>query len=291
MTLYQVSNLSLFGFVFIVFQASALAKREGRTRTTAVRVRLSRFANSSARFAKFDGCLAATFPLVKPCFHDHSFMNVFSAQSHRTQLILAAVSASLLTSGLFTAYNAYIRRERRRNLDRDILRSIADQDESSKRRLIQKGDDLLDEQTEEEVTRERLARCYAFFGDEGMARVREKSVVVVGCGGVGSWVAVMLVRSYVPITVYYPCYRYIDSLITCRGVSKIRLVDFDYVTLSSLNRHATAVLADVGTPKVRCIERTLKQISTRVEVDGRIELWRKEDGGRLLEGADWVIGM
>ncbi|KIK34332.1 hypothetical protein CY34DRAFT_813002 [Suillus luteus UH-Slu-Lm8-n1] len=195
-------------------------------------------------------------------------MNVFSAQSHRTQLILAAVSASLLTSGLFTAYNAYIRRERRRNLDRDILRSIADQDESSKRRLIQKGEEFLDEQTEEEVTRERLARCYAFFGDEGMARVREKSVVVVGCGGVGSWVAVMLVRS---------------------GVSKIRLVDFDYVTLSSLNRHATAVLADVGTPKVRCIERTLKQISTRVEVDGRIELWRKEDGGRLLEGADWVI--
>lgn len=77
----------------------------------------------------------------------------------------------------------------------------------------------------------------------------------------------------------------------CRGVSKIRLVDFDYVTLSSLNRHATAVLADVGTPKVGCIERTLKQISRCVEVDSRLEVWRKEDGGRLLEGADWVIGM
>jgi tRNA A37 threonylcarbamoyladenosine dehydratase len=73
-------------------------------------------------------------------------------------------------------------------------------------------------------------------------------------------------------------------------VSKIRLVDFDYVTLSSLNRHATAVLRDVGTPKVGCIERTLKQISAWVEVDSRVEIWRKEDGGRLLEGADWVIG-
>jgi hypothetical protein len=216
-------------------------------------------------------------------------MNVFSAQSHRTQLILAAVSASLLTSGLFTAYNAYSRRERRRNLERDILRSIANQDESSKQHLIPKDDELLDEQNGEELIREQLARCYAFFGDEGMARVREKSVVVVGCGGVGSWVAVMLVRSYVLITVYYPCYC--DSLITCRGVSKIRLVDFDYVTLSSLNRHATAMRADVGTPKVGCIERTLKQISTSVEVDSRIEIWRKEDGGRLLEGADWVIGM
>jgi hypothetical protein len=224
-------------------------------------------------------------------------MNVFSAQSHRTQLILAAVSASLLTSGLFTAYNAYSRRERRRDLDRDILRSIADQDEDPRQHFRPKGDELLNEQIlstgadgyDEGLTREQLARCYAFFGDEGMARVREKSVVVVGCGGVGSWVAVMLVRSYVLITVYYPCHC--DSLITCRGVSKIRLVDFDYVTLSSLNRHATAMRADVGTPKVVCIERTLKQISAWVEVDSCVEIWRKEDGGRLLEGADWVIGM
>ncbi|OAX42227.1 ubiquitin-protein ligase molybdopterin-converting factor [Rhizopogon vinicolor AM-OR11-026] len=205
-------------------------------------------------------------------------MNVFSAQSHRTQLILAAVSASLLTSGLFTAYNVYSRRERRRNLDRDILKSIASQDEASKQPLRQKDDEPLEELFlrfgadvngyDEELIREQLARCYAFFGDEGMARVRGKSVVVIGCGGVGSWAAVMLVRS---------------------GVSKIRLVDFDYVTLSSLNRHATAVLSDVGTPKVGCIERTLKQISAWVEVDSRVEIWRKEDGGRLLEGADWVV--
>ena len=67
-------------------------------------------------------------------------------------------------------------------------------------------------------------------------------------------------------------------------------MDFDYVTLSSLNRHATATLADVGTPKVHCIEKTLKQIAKWVEVDSRIDIWRKEDGGNLLEGADWVIG-
>jgi len=76
-----------------------------------------------------------------------------------------------------------------------------------------------------------------------------------------------------------------------RGVSKIRLVDFDYVTLSSLNRHATATLTDVGMPKVKSIERTLKQISRWVEVDARVDIWRKEDGGILLEGTDWVIGI
>jgi tRNA A37 threonylcarbamoyladenosine dehydratase len=46
----------------------------------------------------------------------------------------------------------------------------------------------------------------------------------------------------------------------------------------------------VGTPKVKCIEKSLKQIAKWVEVDSRIEIWRKEEGGDLLEDADWVIG-
>ncbi|KAH7883011.1 hypothetical protein F5I97DRAFT_1938888 [Phlebopus sp. FC_14] len=203
-------------------------------------------------------------------------MDVLSSQPHRTQLIVTAVSACLLTSGLFTAYNAYVRRERRRTLNADILRSLAQEEQKIK--FIGDGTGAYVEEIyirsnrnggyDEDLLREQLARNYAFFGDEGMARVRTGTVVIVGCGGVGSWAAVMLARS---------------------GVSKLRLVDFDYVTLSSLNRHATATLADVGTPKVACIERTLKQISRWVEVDGRTEVWRKEDGAKLLEGADWVI--
>lgn len=47
----------------------------------------------------------------------------------------------------------------------------------------------------EELIREQLARNYAFFGEEGMEKTRRGKVVVVGCGGVGSWAAVMLVRS------------------------------------------------------------------------------------------------
>jgi len=147
-------------------------------------------------------------------------MNVFSAQSHRTQLILTAVSASLLTSGLFTAYHAYSRRERRRSLNQDILRSITDQDGGFKQRLRPNDDEPLEEQYlrigasvngyDEELVREQLARCYAFFGDEGMARIRGKSVVVVGCGGVGSWAAVMLVRSCVHIPVYLCCHDSLD---------------------------------------------------------------------------------
>lgn len=68
-------------------------------------------------------------------------------------------------------------------------------------------------------------------------------------------------------------------------------MDFDYVTLSSLNRHATATLADVGTPKVRSIERTLKSIANWITVDACVDVWKKEEGGHYLRDVDWVVGM
>jgi tRNA threonylcarbamoyladenosine dehydratase len=48
---------------------------------------------------------------------------------------------------------------------------------------------------DEGLIKEQLARNYAFFGEEGMASIRKATVVVVGCGGVGSWAAMMLART------------------------------------------------------------------------------------------------
>lgn len=45
------------------------------------------------------------------------------------------------------------------------------------------------------------------------------------------------------------------------------------MTLSSLNRHAVATLADVGTPKVHCIRRRLEQITPWTHFDCRNELF------------------
>ena len=72
-----------------------------------------------------------------------------------------------------------------------------------------------------------------------MDKVRKQRVVVVGAGGVGSWVATMLARS---------------------GVESLRIIDFDQVSLSSLNRHAVATLKDVGIPKVECIKNHLLRL-------------------------------
>ena len=221
-------------------------------------------------------------------------MNGLNFHSHRAQLLLTALSASAVTFTVITLYNAYAKSERRGALDRDAKRSIAETNHSGATAAYGAvkhiHEDIYLESKigyDEELIREQLARNYAFFGEDGMTKIRRGRVVIVGCGGVGSWAAVMLVRSYVRSS---GLFFQILTEILFSGVTNVRLVDFDYVTLSSLNRHATAVLTDVGTPKVKCVERTLKQISKWVKVDARVDIWRKEEGGKLLQGADWVVG-
>ena len=114
---------------------------------------------------------------------------------------------------------------------------------------------------DEELILEQLARNRVFLTPEGLEKLRDAFVVVVGCGGVGSHCVASLARS---------------------GVSKMRLVDFDQVTLSSLNRHAVATLADVGIPKVHCLQRRLIAIAPWVQFDLQQEKFDDNVADRML---------
>ena len=93
-------------------------------------------------------------------------------------------------------------------------------------------------------------------------------MIVVGLGGVGSHATAALARS---------------------GVSRIRIIDFDQVTLSSLNRHAVATLADVGMPKVHCMKKRLEQITPWAKLDCRNELFSFHAADRLLDMWDFEM--
>lgn len=73
----------------------------------------------------------------------------------------------------------------------------------------------------------------------GMERITNAHVLIVGLGGVGSHIAHMLARS---------------------GVKYLRLIDFDMITVSSLNRHAVATMSDVGLPKATVLANHLRAI-------------------------------
>lgn len=108
---------------------------------------------------------------------------------------------------------------------------------------------------------EQLTRTASFLGSDRFAILRDSFVIIVGLGGVGSHCTSALARS---------------------GVSKIRLIDFDQVTLSSLNRHALATIADVGTPKVECVPKRLQAVVPWVQFESFNEVWKQEQAERLL---------
>ena len=116
-----------------------------------------------------------------------------------------------------------------------------------------------------ELIAEQLTRTASFLGPARFALLRESFIIVVGLGGVGSHCTSALARS---------------------GVTKIRLIDFDQVTLSSLNRHAVATLADVGTPKVECVRKRLQAVAPWVKLECFSEVWRQGQAERLLGGWD-----
>ncbi|SPN99847.1 related to E.coli molybdopterin-converting factor chlN [Cephalotrichum gorgonifer] len=178
--------------------------------------------------------------------------------SPRFQLAATVVASGVTVAGLILGYQAFEQEERlselknsipsledhhlkinglgasSRHIDKEDLRNEA------LARRAQAGD------FDDELILEQLARNRVFLTDEGLAKLRDAFVIVVGVGGVGSHCTAALARS---------------------GVSRIRLVDFDQVTLSSLNRHAVATLADVGMPKVQCMYRRMIAITPWVKFD------------------------
>jgi len=70
------------------------------------------------------------------------------------------------------------------------------------------------------------------------------------------------------------------------GVRKLRLIDFDNVTLSSLNRHAVATRRDVGIPKVEACSSHFKEIAPFVAVDAVTRMFRGDAADELLTGED-----
>ncbi|KAF7851758.1 hypothetical protein BT93_L2626 [Corymbia citriodora subsp. variegata] len=121
----------------------------------------------------------------------------------------------------------------------------------------------------DEIVSEHLTRNIQFFGLDSQQKVTKSYVVVIGLGGVGSHAASMLLRS---------------------GVGKLLLVDFDQVSLSSLNRHAVATRADVGIPKALCLKKHFSSIFPESNIEAKVLLYDASTEEEILSGnPDFVL--
>jgi tRNA A37 threonylcarbamoyladenosine dehydratase len=82
-----------------------------------------------------------------------------------------------------------------------------------------------------------MARLY---GVQGAANIANAHVLIVGIGGVGSWVAESLARS---------------------GVGEITLIDMDHVAESNINRQIHAIEETLGMAKVLAMKERIGQIN------------------------------
>jgi len=96
----------------------------------------------------------------------------------------------------------------------------------------------------------RFARTEMLLGSQAMARLRNSRVAVVGLGAVGSYAVEGLARS---------------------GIGHIRIVDFDEVRASNINRQLYALDSTLGRPKVDIAVDRILDINPDCRVDARRE--------------------
>lgn len=113
---------------------------------------------------------------------------------------------------------------------------------------------------------DRLARLVDY---DGIMKLRNAHVMVVGLGGVGSWCAEALVRS---------------------GVGTVTLIDFDKVSVNNFNRQMPALETTVGTPKAIALYDRLKLINNHCNLRVRTEQMSRFDIGKMFDiKTDFVI--
>lgn len=90
-----------------------------------------------------------------------------------------------------------------------------------------------------------FSRFEKIIGNDSLNNLSNKTVLVLGCGGVGGYVVEALARS-------------------CIG--RIIIVDYDIVDISNINRQIIALNSTVGLKKVEVLEQRIKDINNYCEV-------------------------
>ncbi|PEE92038.1 thiazole biosynthesis adenylyltransferase ThiF [Bacillus cereus] len=108
------------------------------------------------------------------------------------------------------------------------------------------------------------------IGEEGQQKIREKHVLIIGAGALGSANAEMFVRA---------------------GVGKITIVDRDYVDWSNLQRQQLYAESDVknNLPKAIAAKKRLEEINSDVTIEALVQDVTAEELEELVTNVDVII--
>jgi adenylyltransferase/sulfurtransferase len=106
------------------------------------------------------------------------------------------------------------------------------------------------------------------IGQEGLRKLRESSVAIIGAGGVGSAAAYYLSRS---------------------GVGHLRLIDQDIIEVSNLQRLHGATANDLFHPKAEVIANKLSESAEWCKIEPIVETVTDRNAGELLRDVDMIF--
>ena len=115
-----------------------------------------------------------------------------------------------------------------------------------------------------------LVRLKMIYGEEAVASLKKKKVILFGVGGVGSFTAEALARS---------------------GIGEITLVDFDRVSVTNINRQMPARVNTVGRLKVEVVKEDILAINPECNVRIVSEVFKNPEltPGILTTDLDYII--
>ena len=92
----------------------------------------------------------------------------------------------------------------------------------------------------------RFSGIGRLFGKKGLEKIKQSKILIIGIGGVGSWVAESLART---------------------GIGSMTLVDLDDVCVTNINRQVLATSTSVGQFKVDVMKKRVHDIQPLCEVE------------------------
>jgi len=115
----------------------------------------------------------------------------------------------------------------------------------------------------------QFSRTELAIGPEGLEKLKNSSVAVLGIGGVGSFSAEALART---------------------GVGRIILVDKDVVDITNVNRQIHALTTTVGQPKAELMRDRIKLINPECDVIAVRMFYTEETYEQFFDyGLDYVV--
>ncbi|PVX32388.1 tRNA A37 threonylcarbamoyladenosine dehydratase [Pasteurella langaaensis DSM 22999] len=116
---------------------------------------------------------------------------------------------------------------------------------------------------------QRFGGIGRLYTADGLARLRQAHICVIGIGGVGSWVVEALARS---------------------GIGKITMIDMDDICVTNINRQIHALTGNVGKLKTEVMAERVALINPECDVEIIDDFLSSENLADYLDrGYDYVI--